>query len=345
MGHLKYPALLLVTFTIMLLTACTSYYPYAIAIDNDAEVAAIARQTSSAGGFTQKLFDGNYYLSKVEKKNGITVINADVTSVQFGRTVEAYRGYCAEKGGKTVKRYIPAGLPPVLEEGFAGQPVFYRQSPMGRTEFEWCIRDDKPLFALAFTGQRGQPASGLYVLEQKDMFDYLSGQTKAVLEMAKEAENIVAVFRAESIQGGGPVSAGQVELLLYPSQPQIKALFTNNTNDEQQVPVDVPVGLMIGDERYLLPPLLRADFTLQASTSGDNCTWGKSRNVLIIAAGIGISCPVTISYVQDPEYKQIPVSNGALFFAGRSFAVEPVSEIDTKDGKIWLKPRLDDQGR
>ena len=333
-------------FLLIQLSSCAvSYYPYSIPL-NDSEITSIARQSESVSEFAQKFFDGQYYLSHVETKNSITLISTDIPSVQFAQIVGAYRKFCSAKDGKIVQRYVPAGLPSVIEEGFAEQPVFYYQSPMGRTEFEWCVQEVQPLFAMASTGEKGQAASGLYLLEQKDLSKYLDKQIKSVNDMAKDAEETLAIFRAADVfQKEEPFSVGQIELRFYTTTPQLKALFTNNTDEEQSVQLDTPLGLLIGNERYLLAPSLRADSKISANVTGEECAWDKSRTVLTIAAGIGKSCPLLMDYKQDLDDDKAPVKSGVLFFAGRSFAVTPVSEIGAKDSKIWLKPRIDKQDR
>ncbi|MDR0453822.1 MAG: hypothetical protein LBH05_03300 [Deferribacteraceae bacterium] len=342
MDCLKFLPLPLVIFLFTLLNSCVSYYPYSVTFGSH-EMTVIAQQSVSAAEFAQNLFDEYYYLSHIERKNSTTIINTDVPSVQFGQAVSAFRKYCSEKNGKTVSRYVPVDLPPVLTEGFAEQPVFYHHSPMGRTEFEWCVRDEKPLFAVAFTGAKGQGASGLYVTEQKDMLDYLDRQITAVKEISKKAGEVTALFRTDAVQEKEIFSVEHLELLLYTDKPQLHVQLTNNAGEEQTVKLDTPLGLLTGAERYLLTPDLRADSKISADISGEGCTRDQSGSSLLMSGGK--KCSLLIRYVKNRDYRKIPVQKGALFFAGYTFAVTPVSESDTKDSKIWLKPKIDMQGR
>ena len=285
----------------------------------------------SASAFSKEIIDAGIFKgSVITAQNGTTVSTDPLETYLFK---QSYENYCTHKGGTFVGRYIPTGPSSTIAEGYKNQAVFFHDSKIGRTEFQFCTVSNKPGFAYAHV-----TATDLLILEGKELDIYVKNQMSIVQKAANEAAATGAFYESDASSAAQGYTLIKAILTLNKRQPEITADFKNTNGGDVYAEVAIPAGIMADTERYLLVPAYRGGDALDVTTRGTGCSLNKERTVLTLNPGA--VCKTTIRYSPDAAAVKIKSKQTTLFLAGHAANMHWVSELDSKNSELWLKPRL-----
>lgn len=326
---------IILSASFILAAGCAGKNIYSVSVNDTGAVRKIAKESSSVAEYSKKVFTSSYYGKNIAESGNTLVINAN-DNEQFTDIKILYANYCASKNGK-FQKYTPPGMGPAVTAGFNNQNVFYHDSLMGRTEYEWCLVAGRPVFAAAQAGQKGKTASTLKIIEKKDMEKLIKTRTDLVLGFAESSKKVFAFFRSKEVLGEDELKLNTVEFNFMGGKPRIDAAFANTAKKPQPVEFTT-IALMVDTENYLFEPEYSGG-KAGVSVNEKECILNKDKTVLTVPAGK--SCTVKINYSKNSEMQTPPFVKTTLFFAGKAILMEPYSEFDTKNSSVWLKPRLD----
>jgi hypothetical protein len=289
--------------------------------------------------FSEGLFQG----SALADWGKITV---KVDILETANVKQLYLDYCTARGGDLVARYAPDGFEPAIGRALSSQPVFFHQSDIGRTEFEFCTTSPeadpsafrKPIFAITPVGR-----SSFYLLEGEALTRYVDNQLAMLTAFAEEAKRTLAYYTTNTASKIKGMTIAKASLLLYTSKPLLVAELKNDSLAEMIVPLANKVVLMADRRTYNLAPAYAGMDRYDIATQKGNCLLSKDRSALQIPVGEACNVIVALRAESDAQLFLSGVTRNdsiAVYFAGHTLPMLAKSEFDTGESAVWLKPRL-----